>query len=141
MKVRLLNVLAVCLVTLVVVAPGVVVFSIVWGRHLELVKTQNLVCELHKNNLDNSALLANQVSTGSSPHQTNQETAHGHFVNRLLTAAERYKLVTILQWFVVITPIFVGIGIIVYDRYLVYRAAILKEQVEMLEKLWQRSID
>jgi len=62
-------------------------------------------------------------------------------VNRFLIAAEQYRLASILQWFVIITPIFVGLGIIVYDRYLVYRAAILKEQIEMLERLWQQSME
>ncbi|CEJ46183.1 hypothetical protein [Umezakia ovalisporum] len=141
MKVKLINVLAVCLVTLVVFSPVLVVFSIVWGRHLEFVKMQNLVCEIHKDALNNSALILQQTDTTLSPNQTIQEKSDRNLVNRLLIAAEEYKLVTILQWFVLITPIFVGLGIIVYDRYLVYRAAILKERVEMLERLWQQSIE
>jgi hypothetical protein len=42
---------------------------------------------------------------------------------------------------VLATPICIGLGIIGYDRYLVYRAAVFKAQVEMLEKLWQQSIE
>ncbi len=141
MKVKLLNVLTVCLVTLVVLSPGIVVFSIVWGRHIEFVKMQNLACEINKNPPGNSALFSPETSTSLSEYQTKNEISDRNLVNRLLIAAEQYRLASILQWFVLITPIFVGLGIIVYDRYLVYRAAILKEQVEMLERLWQQSIE
>lgn len=141
MKVKLLNVLTVCLVTLVVLSPGLVVFSIVWGRHIEFVKMQNLACEINKNSTGNSALIAPEVAKTLSQYQTKNEISDRNLVNRLLIAAEQYRLASILQWFVLITPIFVGLGIIVYDRYLVYRAAILKEQVEMLERLWQQSIE
>lgn len=46
-----------------------------------------------------------------------------------------------MQWFFLLTPICVGLGIIAYDRYLVYRNAVFQEQVEMLERLWQQSIE
>ena len=141
MKVKLLNVLTVCLVTLVVLSPGLVVFSIVWGRHIEFVKMQNLACEINKNSTANSALIVPEVAKTLSQYQTKNEISDRNLVNRLLIAAEQYRLASILQWFVLITPIFVGLGIIVYDRYLVYRAAILKAQVEMLERLWQQSIE
>ncbi|MBE9049968.1 hypothetical protein IQ243_06010 [Nostocales cyanobacterium LEGE 11386] len=136
MKVKLLNVLTVCLVTLVVISPGLVVFSIVWGRHLEFVRMQNLVCEFNKNNTGDNVLLPQTASTNLAQCQTSIKISDRNVVNSL-----QYKLVAILQWFVLITPIFVGLGIIVYDRYLVYRAAILKEQVEMLERVWQQSIE
>ncbi|MEA5514254.1 hypothetical protein [Nodularia sp. UHCC 0506] len=141
MKVKLLNVLTVCLVTLVVLSPGLVVFSIVWGRHIEFVKMQNLSCEIDKTPPENSALFSQSAAKSSSQYQTKKEISDRNLVTRLLIAAEQYRLASILQWFVLITPIFVGLGIIVYDRYLVYRAAILKEQVEMLERLWQQSIE
>ncbi|AHJ30431.1 hypothetical protein PN465_14495 [Nodularia spumigena CS-584] len=141
MKVKLLNVLTVCFVTLVVLSPGLVVFSIVWGRHIEFVKMQNLSCEIHKNLPENSALFSQTSGTSLSQYETNNEISDRNLVNRLLIAAEQYRLASILQWFVLITPIFVGLGIIVYDRYLVYRAAILREKVEMLERLWQQSIE
>jgi hypothetical protein len=141
MKVKLLNVLTVCFVTLVVLSPGLVVFSIVWGRHIEFVKMQNLSCEINQNIPESSALFSQTSGTSLSQYQTNNEISDRNLVNRLLIAAEQYRLASILQWFVLITPIFVGLGIIVYDRYLVYRAAILREKVEMLERLWQQSIE
>lgn len=47
----------------------------------------------------------------------------------------------ILQWIFLITPICIGVLIIAYDRYLVYRSAVLKAQIAMLERMWQESIE
>ncbi|MFN6568924.1 hypothetical protein [Dendronalium sp. ChiSLP03b] len=141
MKVKLLHVLTVCLVTLTVLSPGLVVFSVVWGRHTELVKTQNLDCEYKKSSADNATLSPQAASTNSSSYQASIPDSDRNCVHQMLTAAEQYKLAAILQWFILLTPIFVGLGIIVYDRYLVYRAAVLQEKIEMLERLWQQSIE
>ncbi|QSJ19310.1 hypothetical protein JYQ62_11660 [Nostoc sp. UHCC 0702] len=141
MKAKLLHVLTVCLVTLVVLSPGLVVFSVVWVRHIELVKTQNLACELNNNNPDKTALSAQTTNTNLAPYQGSRQFPDCNTVNQVLTATEQYKLAAIFQWFILLTPICVGLGIIVYDRYLVYRAAVLKEQIEMLERLWQQSIE
>ena len=48
---------------------------------------------------------------------------------------------TILQWLLVAVPIGIGLAILLYDRYLVYRSAVFRSQVEMLERLWQQSIE
>ena len=141
MKVKLLNVLTVCLVTLAVLSPGVVVFSIVWGRHTELVKTQDLACVVNKNNSDNARLSTQTKTLNSSPNQPNTKLSDCNVVNQILTATEQYRLATLLQWLILLTPICIGLGILVYDRYLVYRAAVLKEQIAMLERLWQQSIE
>ncbi|MDV2995440.1 MAG: hypothetical protein N4J56_005094 [Chroococcidiopsis sp. SAG 2025] len=37
------------------------------------------------------------------------------------------------------TPIILGLGIAVYDRYAIYRAAVLNRQIEILERLWQQN--
>ncbi len=141
MKVKFLNVLTVCLVTFAVLSPGLVVLSVVWGRHIELVKTQNLACEFKKNSADDTTFSPQIASTNSSQSQSSIQLSERNAVNQVLTAVEQYKLAAILQWFVLLTPIFVGLGIIVYDRYLVYRAALLQEQIEMLERLWQQGIE
>lgn len=141
MKVKLLHVLTVCLVTLAVLSPGLVVFSIVWEQHIQLLKTQNLACELNNNNPDKAGLSTQKNNINSVQYQGSKPFSDCNAVNQVLTATEQYKLATILQWFILLTPICVGLGIIVYDRYLVYRAAVLKEQIEMLERLWQQSIE
>ena len=135
MKAKLLNVLTVCVVTLAVLSPEIVVFGIVWERHLELVKSQNLAYEVNNTTID-----APQTEGTHSP-QTNIQSSDRNVVHQMLTVAEQYKFGTILQWFFLLTPICIGLGILFYDRYLVHRAAVLKEQVEMLERLWQQSIE
>ncbi|MEH1997228.1 MAG: hypothetical protein V7L00_00340 [Nostoc sp.] len=139
MKAKLLNLLTVCLVALAVLSPELVVFGIVWERHLELVKSQNLAWEVNKTSRDAPAL-APQTEGTHSP-QASIQFSDRNVVHQMLTVAEQYKFATILQWFFLLTPICVGLGILFYDRYLVHRAAVLKEQVEMLERLWQQSIE
>ncbi|MDZ8238073.1 MAG: hypothetical protein RMZ69_13005 [Nostoc sp. ChiQUE01a] len=138
MKAKFLNVLTVCVVTLAVLSPGLVVFGIIWERHIELLESQNKTCQVNKT----SAAIALTPQTENIPlPQTSIQASEQNLVNQMLTVTEQYKLGTILQWFFLLTPICVGLGIIFYDRYLVYRAAVLKEQVEMLERLWQQSIE
>ncbi|MGH1392753.1 MAG: hypothetical protein ACRAVC_01775 [Trichormus sp.] len=138
MKAKLLNVLTVCLVALVVISPGLIVLSLVLEKHTEFVRTQKLVNEVNRiSPVNEQAIIINQsasspVVTSLPPHQD---------VHQVATIAESYKLAILIQWLIVLIPIFVGLGIIIHDRYLVYRAAILKEQVEMLERLWQQSIE
>ncbi|MEH2235334.1 hypothetical protein [Nostoc sp.] len=139
MKTKLLNILTVCVVTLAVLSPELVVFGIVWERHLELVKSQNLAYEVNKTSTDAPALAPQKEGTHSS--QTSIQSSDRNVVDQMLTVAEQYKFATILQWFFLLTPICVGLGILFYDRYLVHRAAVLREQVEMLERLWQQSIE
>lgn len=139
MKAKLLNLLTVCVVTLVVLSPGVVVFGIVWERHLELVKSHNLACEINKTSR-NAPILAPRTEGTHSP-QTSIKSSDRNVIHQMLTVAEQSKFATILQWFFLLIPICIGLGILFYDRYLVHRAAVLKEQVEMLERLWQHSIE
>ncbi|MBE9207084.1 hypothetical protein IQ244_11235 [Nostoc sp. LEGE 06077] len=133
MKVKLLNVLTVCLVTLIVISPAMVALKVVWEKHGELVKAQNLICEVNNINKVNQALEP-AVTAGVN-------NCDRPVVNQSPTPDSVYKLAIILQWFILLTPVCIGLGILVYDRYLVHRAAVFQEQVEMLEKLWQQSIE
>ncbi|MBD2502357.1 hypothetical protein [Anabaena azotica] len=138
MKVKLLNVLTVSLLTLAVLSPGLLVFSVAWVRHIEFVKTQKLSFEVNKINPANTTL----STTTQNLDQTlvSNQISDQNIVNQVLSA-EQYKIAVILQWFILLTPVFIGLGIIVYDRYLIYRAAVLQAQIEMLERLWQQSIE
>lgn len=133
MKAKLLKILTVFLITLAVLYPGMVVFSVAWVKHIEFVKTQKLGLELNK---------INPVSPTQNleKSQVSKQFSDRNIVNQLLTA-EHYKLALFLQWFFLLIPVFIGLSIIIYDRYLVYRAAVLREQIEMLERLWQQSIE
>ncbi|TAF09398.1 MAG: hypothetical protein EAZ77_05160 [Nostocales cyanobacterium] len=141
MKLKILNVLTVGLVTLVVLAPGIIVFNLIWERHLELVKTQNFSCEVTKINQGYEPLSLQPQSINTLQSLADKKLSQHSFFVQLQILAEQYKIATILQWLVLATPICIGFGIIGYDRYLVYRAAVLKAQVEMLERLWQQSIE
>ncbi len=142
MKVKLLNVLTVCIVTLCFLSPAILVFSVVWGRHIELVKTQSLACGVSEICLEDDTLsLKSKVINTSQTQESDRETTLTNLDNQKLTIAEQYQLAIILQWFFLPIPIFFGVGIIVYDRYLVYRAEVFQEQVEMLERLWHQSIE
>lgn len=66
MKAKLFNVLTVCVVTLAVLSPELVVFGIIWEKHLELVKSQNLACEVNNTTTDAPAL-ASQIEGTHSP--------------------------------------------------------------------------
>ncbi|WP_413174476.1 hypothetical protein [Anabaena azotica] len=141
MKLKLLNVLTVSLVTLAILSPGIIVFNLIWGRHIELVKTQNLSCQVTKIKKDYSPLSLQPESINTPQFPANKKLSQHNFFVQLQILAEQYKIATILQWLVLCTPIGIGFGILGYDRYLVYRAAVLKAQVEMLERLWQQSIE
>ncbi|WP_017656028.1 hypothetical protein [Fortiea contorta] len=141
MKVKLLKILTVCLVTLVVLSPVIVVFNVVWGKHIDLVKTQSLACDVDQNCDINDALTTQLNNHNFSQEETGLSNSLHTPESRQLTIIEQYQLAIILQSFFLLIPIFFGVGIIIYDRYLVYRAAIFQEQVEMLERLWQQGIE
>jgi hypothetical protein len=131
MKSKFLHVLAVGVVTLVILSPGLIIFGIVWEKHVELVKPPNVCCEIIRTNSDHHSL-------NLSPRKN---TAQGFLQKIPIIVAEQFKITTIFQWFVLGTPICIGLGIIAYDRYLDYRAAVLRRQVQMLERLWRQSIE
>ncbi|AFY50405.1 hypothetical protein Nos7524_4660 [Nostoc sp. PCC 7524] len=141
MKSKLLNVLTVCLVAYAVVSPGLVVFRLVWEKHTEFVKTQKSTHEVNKLNLKDASLSIPKISENSSQALVEKKLPNRKFVNQMLTNVEHYKVLIILQWFIILIPVFIGLGIIIYDRYLMYRAGILQEQIEMLERLWQQGIE
>jgi len=118
-----------------------VVLRVVWEKHGELVKAQNLTCEVNKINKVNRALDTAATVTNSSLHQTSANYCDRNVVNQPLTTDFVYKVAIIVQWFILLTPVCIGLGILVYDRYLAHRAAVLQEQIEMLERLWQQSIE
>lgn len=141
MRVKLLNVLTVCAITLVVLSPEILVFSLVWGRHIELVKTQNVTCEINQNISGYDALVPQHQGNNIPRYQAKIKISDCAANTQNLIAVKQYPFLTIVQWFFILTPICLGLGIIIYDRYLLYRAAVLREQVATLERLWQQSIE
>ncbi|NJM73305.1 MAG: hypothetical protein HC862_26035 [Scytonema sp. RU_4_4] len=139
MKLKLVQLLTVCTVTLVVLSPEIVVFSMVWERHMEQVQTKGLACEA-KNHI-NQVGLALQEETKSYQGKSHVESSATNFVNQSLNNPKQDHFVKILQWFFLLFPIILGILILLYDRYLIYRTTVFQQQVEMLERLWQEGIE
>ncbi|MHC5833502.1 MAG: hypothetical protein ACYT04_000000100295, partial [Nostoc sp.] len=83
MKAKLLNVLTVCVITLVMLSPGLVVFGIIWERHLELVKSQNFASEVNKTTTNTPALAPQTEGTHSS--QTSIQSSDRNVVDQMLT--------------------------------------------------------
>lgn len=139
MRAKIVNILTVCLLTLAVLSPGVVVFGVIWGRHIELLETKDSTSELNHigvNTADESPLLATKTEVKNLDPNTEPNPAQ-----EILSTVEQYEIATMLEWVFLFIPLCVGFGILFYDRYLVYRAAILQEQIEMLERMWQQSIE
>lgn len=134
MKFKLVQFLTVCLVTVLVLSPELVVFSMVWERHMELVQTKSLACQLNQSH-------TSEIGLTSTQDKSEQDRSNVHFatnfVKQSLAKTEQYKIVKILRWFFLLFPIFLGTLVFLYDRYLIYRAAVFQQQVEMLERLWQ----
>ncbi|MCM0591619.1 MAG: hypothetical protein HEQ35_22035 [Gloeotrichia echinulata IR180] len=141
MRVKVLNVLTVCAITLAVLSPEILVLSIVWGRHIELIKTQSLTCEINNNIRVYDALALQSEGKNIPQSQASIKISDCALNHQKPITVQQYQFTTILQLFFVLTPICLGLGIMIYDRYLVYRAAVLREQVETLERLWQQSIE
>ena len=136
MRSRIVNIITVCLVTLAVLSPGVVVFGIVWERHIELLEIKNSTYAVNQIGKDTA-----DEALSQSLLTTKQEDPKPNPAQEMLTTVEQYKIATLLEWFFLFFPICIGLAILFYDRYLVYRAAVLQEQIEMLERLWQQSIE
>ncbi|MUG92586.1 hypothetical protein F7734_08990 [Scytonema sp. UIC 10036] len=56
-----------------------------------------------------------------------------------LTTHEDNTVICLSLWLMFFSPIGFGLGIALYDRYVVYRTSVLQRQVEMLERLWERN--
>ncbi|SRR5579883_38814 len=135
MKLKPVKILTVCLITLVVLSPSIVVSGVVWKQHMELEKTQHLACNVEPISTNKLAFSPNQKSTVlKESSRTNEQFFSIDF-------AEQYHIAKILYSCVLFIPILLGILTFCYDRYLIHRANVFQQQVEMLEKLWQQSIE
>ncbi|MDF5727545.1 MAG: hypothetical protein PUP92_05780 [Rhizonema sp. PD38] len=138
MKLKLLNFLTVCLVTLAVLSPGLFVFSIVWEQHMSLVQTQSLACEVARSSAGEYSSAFNQTDLLAEDNISREKV---YPAEKILNFLKYNKIFRRLRSLLLLLPILIGIFIVSYDKYLVYRATVLKKQVEMLERLWHHSIE
>ena len=138
MKLKLLNFLTVCLVTLAVLSPGLFVFSVVWEQHMSLVQTQYFACEVTRSSVDEYPSALNQTDTLAQDKASKEKI---YPAEKILKFLKQNKIFRRLGSLLLLLPIIIGISIVSYDKYLVYRASVLKQQVQMLERLWHHSIE
>ncbi|MEC4887412.1 MAG: hypothetical protein SAL70_39800 [Scytonema sp. PMC 1070.18] len=141
MRSKLVQICTVGLITLLVLSPELVILSIIWEQHIEWVQTQGLSCDVNQSSEEQVGLASLQDGYNSYENNSNSQFADTKFNQRSLTNTQNYKIVKILQLFFLLFPIFVGVFVILYDRYLIYRASVLQQQVEMLERVWQNNIE
>jgi hypothetical protein len=141
MRLKIVNILTVCLITLAVLSPELVVFNAVWEQHTELVERRHLACELNSSRVQKLSLSPKHQVKSSYRDTKRSNIFNADSFEKITSTDEQYDVVDILQWFVLLIPIILGILAFLYDRYLIYRAAIFQRQVEMLERLWQQSIE
>jgi hypothetical protein len=60
-------------------------------------------------------------------------------VPQVLSPAQQKSIANIALWIGYLLPCGACLGIFLYDKYSAYRSAILKEQIEMLERLWKQT--
>ncbi|BAZ11440.1 hypothetical protein NIES4071_32660 [Calothrix sp. NIES-4071] len=125
MKAKLLKVFTVCLVTLAILSPEIAVFGIVW-QQLPLEKTNLYI--INSNQTQNVYHTIERDNFLKSEEQ-----------NIFLFVINRYKIIFILEFLLICIPAGIGISIFAYEKYLIYRAEVYRKQVEILEKMWQKS--
>ncbi len=138
---KLVNVFAVCLITLALIFPSLAVFGLVWEKHLEFVATQQNISTYNRNIgkecsaslLQTNSLINNDYSQLYTSNKTNLE--------KDLNLSDKNQIHNLGRWIFLFVPFCIGTATYLYDRYLVYRANLFQQQVEMLEKLWQQSLE
>jgi hypothetical protein len=147
MRSKLVNLLTVYLITLAIFFPALAVFGIVWQRHLELEKMQHLACKSNHTSMSvvanlpsNSNFYGTEACTSSTRDKDILSHQENNIFDGLFTDAQDEKIVYLVEWFLFM-PVVLGFGVVLYNRYLMYQAAVFQEQVEMLERLWQKNIE
>ena len=105
MKLKLLNVLTVCLVTLGVLAPALLVFGLIWERHIDLVKTHYIVYEFQK-----ERVYADNQKTTYCYKQTELLKSYNGSVGQLITPSQEEPIAHILRSFIFFVPIGICLG-------------------------------
>ncbi|MCP6761377.1 MAG: hypothetical protein NHB32_22170 [Fischerella sp. CENA71] len=150
MRLQISKFLIVCLLTLIVLSPELVVLSVVWEQHMQLVEIQHLSCKVEQIQAGVFSIIGNKSTNLLTLDQECQNFVQdaatikvfdANFLHILLTPTRLYKVVYCLKWFFLLFPITLGIFFFLYDRYLVYRATVFQQQVDKLERLWQESIE
>ncbi len=147
MKFKLFNLTLVCLATLGGLASSQAAFAQgveqqinpEQAEHLICVKAgQHLLCDI-KNSEEREQQLAHRGAVKQAKAAVPLKTSTDNVVPQLLSPAQQRLMANILLGIGYLLPCGVCLGIFLYDKYRTYRCALLQEQIEFLERLWQQS--
>ena len=147
MKFKLFNLTLVCLATLGGLAPTQAVFAQgveqqinpEQAQHLICVKAgQHLLCDI-KNSEEREQQSAHPGAVKEAKAAVNLKSSTVSGVSQLLSPAQQTLMANIFLGIGYLLPCGVCLGIFLYDKYRAYRCALLQEQIEFLERLWQQS--
>jgi hypothetical protein len=88
------------------------------------------------------------ICNEANPHQNlaaknHQENLKSrlNLVPQLFTSTQQDFLANNLLWLSYLLPASLALGLFLSDRYAGYRMAVLNQQIQTLEKLWQHGVD
>ena len=147
MKFKLFNLLAVCLATSGGLALSQAAFGHSVERHLNVEQVQHLVCVKEGQHLlcdieksgkhDTESAYQGPVKEVKAPLDLKSSTVN--VVSQGLSPAQQKSIANILLGIGYVIPCSTCLGMFLYDKYCAYRSAVLKEQLEILERVWKQT--
>ncbi len=151
MKFKLFNILTICLATSGLLAPATATFGQNVGRKINLESAEHLVCVKEEQHLlcdvENSRQrdkkeAGNQAAVKLAKVSVPLKSSTVTVVGQLLSPAQQKTIANMILGFsYLVLPCGLALGIFLYDKYFVYRSAVLNEQIEFLERLWKQSTE
>ena len=143
MKFKFFNLLLICLATSGGLAPSQATFAQSVERQINVEQPQHLVRVkegqhlLYDRNRESQSV--NQATVKEVKAVVDPKPSSANVVPQVLSPAQQKSIANIALWIGYLLPCGACLGIFLYDKYSAYRSAILKEQIEMLERLWKQT--
>jgi hypothetical protein len=151
MKFKLFNILTICLATSGLLALAIAAFGHNVGRkinvesaeHLVCLKEeQHLLCGVEKSRQPDKKEAGNQAAVKLAKVPVPLKSSTVTVVGQLLSPAQQHTIANMILGFsYLVLPCGLALGIFLYDKYFIYRSAVLNEQIEFLERLWKQSTE
>ncbi|HEY9623710.1 MAG TPA: hypothetical protein V6C78_25355 [Crinalium sp.] len=145
MKPKLRDVLIVCFMLFIMIAPALTIWGWIWQHHLDLLESQQNVMISGNVDIDSSVarslspnlLLTSQDATVLQPRSNDFTLV---ISSQGPIALSHKTLANILIGFIFAIPVGFWLGLSFSDRYRMYRATVRREQIAILERVWRHSI-
>lgn len=148
MKLKLFNLIAVCLATSGLLALPVAAFGNNPEEPNNPEQTQQtlcvkqgelLLCNVEKSRQRDRESVRNQVTLNELQSPDSLPSSEINVVPNLLSPAQQNSIANIVLGIGYLIPCCTFLGIFLYDKYCDYHSAKLNGQIEMLERLWQQT--